>query len=41
MTHVDKASELGVELGKDLIHNPADKSYEGFFPEEQPYQIDF
>ena len=41
MTHVDKASELGVELGKDLIHNPADKSYEGFFQEEQPYQIDF
>ena len=40
MTHVHKAKQLGV-YGKDLVHNPDDKSFEGFIPEEQPYQIDF
>jgi hypothetical protein len=38
MTHVNKAKELGI-YGKDLIHNPDDKSFEGYFPEEDVYQI--
>lgn len=38
MTHVARCKDLGI-YGKDIIHNPKDKSYEGFFPEEDPYQI--
>ena len=38
MTHVLKCKELGI-YGKDIIHNPNDKSYEGFFPEEEPKQF--
>jgi hypothetical protein len=38
MTHVKNLDKLGL-YGQDLIHNPADKSYEGFFQEEDVYQI--
>lgn len=38
MTHTNRSLELGI-YGKDIIHNPNDKSYEGYFPEEEPYQI--
>lgn len=38
MTHLSRAKELGLE-NKDIIHNPDDKSYKGFFPETNPTQI--
>lgn len=38
MTHINRSKELGL-YGKDIIHNPKDKSFEGFFPEEQPKQL--
>jgi len=36
----EEAKQLGI-YGKDLIHNPQDKSFEGYIKEETPYQIDF
>lgn len=39
MTHVSRANEFGLE-NKDIIHNIDDKSIEGYFKEEESYQID-
>lgn len=39
MTHTSRSLELGI-YGQDIIHNPDDLSYEGFFSEEEPYQIE-
>lgn len=40
MTHIARGEELGL-IGKDIIHNPKDKSYKDFFKESPTTQIDF